>query len=88
MNMNKFYNRHNLSRNHFAELAHVGVRSVRNYERRIPLRRATTVRIEKTINIIRKYDLRWPMYSGDRYMFLYEKDRQDMIFEKLKQREN
>lgn len=85
----KFYKDHCISRTHFAEIARVGRRSLLKYEHGLALRPTTIRRIETAIRVIEKHDLNWPVFSGgDRYLFMYESDRCDMLFQKLMERES
>jgi predicted transcriptional regulator len=57
MNMNEFFEKYKLSYNHFAEIAHVGVRSLRKYAAGEVIKEDTKLRIEKAMRVVEKHNL-------------------------------
>lgn len=63
MTLNEFYEKYNLNHTYFASMAHVGVSTLKKYEKKEPIRSYALDRIEKAMNTIIEHDLVRPKYD-------------------------
>lgn len=92
MDMKLFYKTYRLGRDHFAELAGVGRRTLIKYENGYPVRRDAKGRIEKAVEVVEKNNLRCPRYTDPgyssngrfrRYEHMAALHRYDELFKRL-----
>lgn len=63
MNMKEFYEKYNLNKYNFAEMAHVGTRTLIKYSEQKPIRGSARLKIEKAIRVVEENDLVRPRYD-------------------------
>ena len=63
MDMKEFYDKYNLNKGEFSEMAHVGEKSLIKYAKGEPLREKTTARINLAIRVVEKYDCVKPEFD-------------------------
>ena len=63
MSMKEFYEKYHLNKYNFAEMAHVGTRSLIKYEQGKDLREGTKAKIEKAMRVIEKHNYVRPRHK-------------------------
>lgn len=63
MTLTEFYSKYNLNHTYFASMAHVGVSTLKKYEKNQNIRTEAKERIEKAMNTIIKHNLIRPKYD-------------------------
>lgn len=63
MNMKEFYDKYNLNKYYFAEIAGVGTRSLIKFDNGESIRKDTKLRIETAIRVAEKYNLVRPEFN-------------------------
>ena len=63
INMEEFYEKYNLNKYEFSEMAHVGTRTLLKYMRGEVIREESKQRIELAINTVKKYNLVRPSFN-------------------------
>lgn len=64
MNMREFYEKYNLNKYYFAEMAHVGSKTLLKYERGEKIQEKSRMRIEKAMYVVVKNEYVRPKHQG------------------------
>lgn len=64
MDIREFYKKYNLNKYYFAEMAHVGVSTLRKYERGEKIQEKSRMRIENAVRVVVKNEYVRPKYKG------------------------
>lgn len=63
-NMREFYEKYHLNKYYFAEMAHVGSKTLLKYERGEAIRADSKARIERAIAVVEKHNCVRPRFGG------------------------
>lgn len=88
MTMQEFYEKYNLNKYNFAEIAGVGTKTLIKFDKGIPIREQSKLRIETAIRVAEKYDLKRPVFDyarGLRCGLWYRNDFHRDVYEYTKQ---